>query len=161
MRIISSAGKGDFILQETDQKICEMHYKNWFSGSAHTRLKGNQIELSPKNVWANKVRIHKNGRIIGDIAFNLRAQMIIRLETEEEKDIRYILKNKGSMKARFQVYNESEALQFTLLSEWVWKKFRYNYEIEFADFDERIDRDELLAYCGYAANLYFALISTV
>ena len=92
MKIVSSSGKGNFKLTKNDKEICELVYSNWFSDEAKTVLNGNNIEIKPKNIWTSKVDINKNDNNIGDITFNLKSQMIIRLENPNRKEFNFVLK---------------------------------------------------------------------
>lgn len=161
MKIISSSGKGNFKLTKNDKEICELVYNNWFSGKAKTVINGNNIEIKPKNIWTSKVDIYKNETNIGDITFNLKGQIVIRLENSNGAECNYVLKNMAKWKLKFEVLNESEKLQFSLNSVNNWSKLNYDYDVEMADFDEEIDIEELSVYCGYATNLYLAMISAV
>ncbi|MEQ8924303.1 MAG: hypothetical protein RLO81_00745 [Fulvivirga sp.] len=161
MKIVSSSGKGNFKLTDRNKEICELVYNNWFSDKAKTVLNGNNIEIKPKNIWTSKVDIYKNNTNIGDITFNLKGQMIIRLEKSNGTECNYVLKNMAKWKLKFEVYNESETLQFSLISVNNWSKLNYDYDIEMADFNSEFEIEELLVYCGYASNLYLAIISAV
>ncbi|MDT0685925.1 aminotransferase [Autumnicola psychrophila] len=159
MKIVSSSGKGNFKIIKNDQEVCELVYNNWFSDKAQTVLNRNNIEIKPKNIWTSKVDIFTNKKKIGDITFNLKGHMVIRLEKEDSKEYNYLLKNKAKWKLRFEVYNESEILQFSLNSVNKWNKLNYDYNVEVADYNSEFELEELLIYCGYAANLYLAIIS--
>lgn len=161
MKIISSSGKGNFKLIKNDDEICELAYTNWFSEKAQTALNGNNIVIKPKNIWTSKVDIFKNESQIGDITFNLRGHMVIRLEKPNGKEFNYLLKNKAKWKLRFEVFNESDIQQFSLTSVNNWTKLNYDYDVELADYNSEFEIEELLIYCGYAANLYLAIISAV
>lgn len=161
MKIISSSGKGNFKLFENDEVICELKYKNWFSGKAETKISNSKIEIKPKNVWTSKVDIYKNEKSIGDITFNLKGYMVIRLENANGIEFNYVLKNKAKWKLRFEVFNESKIHQFSLNSVNDWTKLNYDYDVEMAEYNLEFDIEELLIYCGYAANLYLAIISAV
>ncbi len=161
MNIVSSSGKGNFKLTDRNKEICELVYNNWFSDKAKTVLNGNNIEIKPKNIWTSKVDIYKNNTNIGDITFNLKGQMIIQLEKSNGKECNYVLKNMANWKLKFEVYNESGTLQFSLNSVNNWSKLNYDYDIEMADFNSEFEIEELLVYCGYASNLYLAIISAV
>lgn len=161
MRIESTSKKGNFKLFKANKVICEVGYKNWFSGEAKSEWKNAIIEIKPKNIWTSKVDIYKNDSSIGDITFNLKGQMIIRLENPRGEELNYVLKNKGKLKPKFELFNEEEVLQFALNSRNNWNKLNYDYEIQIADFDNKFDLEELLICCGYATNLYLAIISAV
>ncbi len=161
MKIVSNSGKGNFKVLSSNNEIGEVVYKNWFSSSATMHYDGHQIELKPKSIWMNTVIISKNGKAIGDITFNLKGHMIIKLNNEQGGDTCYILKNKSTLKLKFELFDENEILQLTLYSDNNWKKLNYDYNIEFNAFNSKIDERELMCYCGYAANLYLSIISAV
>jgi len=158
MKIISSSGKGNFKLIDNDEEICELVYDNWFSGKAKTNLNGNDISIEPKNIWTSKVEIYRDKSKIGDITFNLKGYMVISLKLNGE-EFNYVLKNKGKLKLTFEVFNEAGMKQFSLDSVNNWTKLNYDYTIEIADYTSEFKIEELLIYCGYAANLYLAIIS--
>ncbi|MDO1514446.1 aminotransferase [Maribacter confluentis] len=161
MKIISSSGKGNFKLVSQNQEICELEYTNWFSGKARTIINGNHIEIKPKNIWTSKVDISKNGHVIGDITFNLKGYMVIRMEHIPGKEINYVLKNKAVFKLRFELFDEFNKHQLTMKSVNSWSKLNYDYNIETGNYVSSINLEEMVVYCGYAANLYLALISAV
>lgn len=161
MKIKSTSGKGNFKLTKNNQEICELIYKNWFSGKAKTNINGNNIEIKPKNIWTSKVEIYKNDKNIGDITFNLKGYMVIRLQIPKETEINYVMKNRSKSKLKFEVYDESDNLQFTLKSVNTWTKLNYDYDIQMDKYNSEVGIEELLIYCGYAANLYLAIISAI
>ena len=160
MKIVSSAGKGNFKLIENNQEICELVYNNWFSEKAKTSLNGNNIEIKPKNIWTSRVDIFKNENKIGDITFNLKGHMVIRLTKSNGEEFNYLLKNKAQWRLRFDVFNESDVHQFSLNSTNTWTKLNYDYDIEMTEYDSKFEIEELIVYCGYAANLYLAIIGS-
>ncbi|WP_375324273.1 aminotransferase [Flagellimonas sp. GZD32] len=161
MKISSSSGKGNFKLTKDKEEICELIYNNWFSGKATTVLKGNKIEIKPKNIWTSSVEIHKNESKIGDITFNLKGQMVIRLSKPDGEEFNYVMKNKAKWTLKFDVFDASNELQFSLNSVNKWTKLNYDYDIEMERENPEFDMEELALYCGYAANLYLAIVSAV
>lgn len=161
MKIKSISGEGSFRLIKNNQEICELIYNNCFSGIAKTDINGNYIEIKPKNIWRSKVKIYKNDKNIGDITFSLKGYMVIRLQISHETEINYVMINQSKSKLKFEVFDESENLQFTLKSKNNWNKLNYDYDIEMDRYNNEIWIEELLIYCGYAANLYLAIISAV
>ncbi len=161
MKIISSSGKGNFKLIDNDIEICELNYKNWFSGKASTYLQNNNIEIKPRNIWASKMEIFRNKEFYGEITFSLKGHMIIELKSENGAKQRYILKNKGLFKPKFELYNAKKVHQLTMVQKNNWTKINYDYLIEIADCDQDANIEELLIFCGYASNLYQTMMSAV
>lgn len=155
MKISSTSGKGNFILEKENNQILEVKYKNWFSSIAYSEFDGNTIEIKPKNIWCSKFDIFKNNQDKGDLIFNWKGDMIIRITRDENKEDSYLLVSKGLWKRRFELTNEKGDLIFILQPFINWKKLSYNYEIE-SILNESEDKSvtELLIYCGFAANLY-------
>ena len=57
----------------------ELKYSDWFSSDAATQFNGQTIEIRPKNIWNSKFDIFKDNQDCGDIIFNWRGHVIIRL----------------------------------------------------------------------------------
>ncbi|WP_167598203.1 aminotransferase [Leeuwenhoekiella sp. ZYFB001] len=159
LKLSSSSSKGDFKVLDGAKELCEVVYKNWFSSTAITNLKKSVIEIKPKNIWTSKVDLFKNDRNVGDITFNLKGQMVIRYINPDRTEVNYILKNVSGLKLKFEVYNAEKQLQFKLICTSKCHQLSYNYEVEPEAFDKQTDLEELLVYCGYAANLYISIIS--
>lgn len=158
MKIVSTSGKGNFKLIKNDEEICELVYKNWFSEKAKTTLNDNNIEIKPKNIWTSRVDILKNEIKIGDITFNLKGHIVIKLIKSNDKEFNYLLKANSQRKLSFDILNESNVIQFSLNSKNTWTKLNYDYDIEIKDYDSEFELEEIIIYCGYAANLYLSII---
>jgi len=137
----------------------ELKYQNWFSSKAYSKFEGNEIEIKPKNIWCSKFDIFKNKHDKGDIIFNWKGNIIIRIINDEDKEYSYLLKSKGFWKQRFELINEKEDLIFILQPSINWRKLSYNYEIESIS-NELGGKPltELLIYCGFGANLYMIMM---
>lgn len=159
-RIYCNSIKSDFKLLHDDKIVADVVYKNWLTGKAQATVNNSLIWLSPKNIWTSKIRIIKDDEEVGEITFTLRGTMVITLEVNG-KEINYVLKNVSKLKLELNVYNDAEELQFTMKSKGKWNKLNYDYKIKMADFNNAVDLDELLVYCGYTANLYLAIISSL
>ncbi|AYN69574.1 aminotransferase [Euzebyella marina] len=161
MKIISSSSKGNYKVTDAQKEVCEVTYQNWFSSKATTVFKGHTIELSPKNIWTSKVIITKDGAIIGDITFNLKAEIVICIRDKTQKEHFYILRNKGVFHLKFELFNQDDKRLLTMVSSNKWLKTSYDYSIESVRPNFNIELAELLIYCGYSANLYLTMISAI
>lgn len=159
MKIESVSAKGNFKLIDRETVIFELQYVHWFSGKAKTIYQYDTIEIKPKNFWTCKYFIYKNDKAIGDISFSLKGYMTIRLEIARGREVHYILKNIGTFKLQFELQNENKERLCLLTSINKWKKLNYDYTIERTAVSDPYDFNELLIYCGYAANLYLEMIS--
>lgn len=158
MKIVSNSHRGDFQLVEDSVQILEMKYNNWFSGKAQAFFKGQHLEIKPKNLWSSKFNICKNGKEAGSIVFNMSGKINIRIKNEEGQELSFILKPKGMLKLRFELLDEAETSVLMLSTVNYWSKLRYDYQVELGEMIPELDVQELLIYCGYAANLYMTMM---
>ena len=158
MKILSSSGKGNFIIEKESKKILELKYKNWFSSSANTEFEDNKIEIRPKNIWNSKFDIYKNNLDKGDIIFNWKGNIIIRLSDEKNTEKSFLLRARGFWNQQFELTDEQDNLIFVLKPSMNWKKLSYNYDIQnLSNTYEEITLVELAIYCGFGANLYMTM----
>jgi hypothetical protein len=154
MQLKSTSATGNFELEtNTGEKLLEFTYSNWFSSNARTSFQSTEIEIKPKNIWSSKFDIVKNGVDKGDISFNWKGNVIIRLENDDTSESQYLLRAIGYWKLGFELVDEKERKIALLKPNFNWSKFSYNYEIELADgFQADTRRIELLIYSGFGAN---------
>lgn len=152
----STDSRGSFrLLRGTNQQF-ELKYQNWFSSKATTHLNDQDITLQSKNFWMSKFDIFKDGVDVGDIIFNWMGHVIIRLIRADGKgEDEFLLKHRGILSSQYELLTEKQERLLTLKAGFNWKKFKYNYEVIREDHDfPDIVLDELLIYCGFAANLH-------
>ena len=160
MQIKSTSVTGNFeIINSSGERLLELTYSNWFASKAEASLESIAIQIKPKNIWYSKFDILKNGIDKGDIMFNWRGNVIIRLETDDKSENQYLLKAIGFWKPGFDLLDEKERKILSLKQKIDWEKFSYNYEIELADNQkENQEIAELLIYSGFGANLYMMMM---
>lgn len=161
MKLTSSSGKGDFTLVKENQKIFELKYTNWFSSKARTALGEEMIEIRPQNIWCSKFDIFKQDLDQGDIIFNWKGNIIIRLMQEEGVEKSYLLRAKGFWNQSFELTDEADHVILLFAPSMNWKKLNYNYDVQ--QISEEYDEQrihELLIYCGFGANLYMTMMAT-
>lgn len=154
MKIESSSSRGNFMVMNGQWKVLELKYPRWFSTKAVTRYRGREIRIEPKGFWGSSFVILKNGREIGDITFNWKGQVNLRIEDTESIEHRFMMKAKGTFKLRFELYDDTDHLVLTMKSQYNWRKWSSNYDIETSELLESMELPELLLYCGYMANAY-------
>jgi hypothetical protein len=161
MKMISTSGRGNFKLLRAEEEVFELEYKNWYSGKAKTRYRDQTIEFRPKNIWATKIQILKNDKDIGELTFTGKGEVAIKLTSPTGKKTQYSLKNRAKWKLKFDVVDEAGTVQLVLKASNNWFQINYNYEVDGGDYNSEFDVEELLIYCGYAANFYLAILSAV
>lgn len=160
MKVTSTSGKGNFKIEKNNKTVLELKYKNWFSSSALTEFNNTPIEIKAKNIWGNKFDIYKNKIDKGDIIFNWKGDVIIRLTDSDNNEQLWLLKSKGLLKQTFQLSNENGELMIVFKSSMNWSKFNFNYEIEFLNEDLKdSELIELILYSCYGINLYFTMVA--
>ena len=162
MKIISTSGKGNFKIERDSVEILELVYQNWFSSTASTTYNKTEIEIKSKNVWGSKFDIFKNQIDKGDIIFNWKGDIIIRLIDQSNNESSWLLKSKGFWKQQFELSDENDNLVCILRPNMNWSKLNYNYEIEY--FLDTIDQEmiiQLIIYCGFGINLYMTMMAGV
>lgn len=160
MLIKSTSSKGDFIIEDNGIQKIELQYKKWFSSYAKAVYDNSIIEIKPQNIWCSKFDIYIDEKDIGDIIFNWKGNMIIRVINENNLENNYILKFKGLWKSSFKLENENGDVLLILKPSLNWKKLNYNYDIEIiANYYDEKELMKLLIYSGYSANLYMSMIA--
>lgn len=152
----STSSKGSFRLLREGQSRFELAYKGWFSGEAMTAFNGQDIKIKSKNIWMSKFDIFKNELDCGDIIFNWMSHVIIRLtRADGAGEDEFLLKHRGILSTQYELWSANERHLLTLKAGFNWSKFKYNYSVEDEDHEFPQDvLDELLIYCGFAANLH-------
>ncbi len=160
MKIISTSGKRDFVLEKDNQRIFDVNYQNWFSNKAKSKLYGDDIEIKPRNIWASRFDIVKNKQNSGAITINWMGNTSIRTASEECKENTFSFKVKGIFERRFELSDADNKLILVIKPSMAWKKLNYNYDIEIksAKYQEKLISG-LLIYCGYCANHYMTMLA--
>jgi len=148
--------RGSFRLLRDGAEQFQLKYQNWFSSKAMTAYNDQQIIMKSKNIWMSKFDIFKNDKDVGDIIFNWMGHVIIRLTRADGKgEDEFLLKHRGILSTQYELRTENNEHLLTLKAGFNWKKFKYNYEVIREKHDyPAIVLDELLIYCGFAANLH-------
>jgi len=153
--------RGSFRLLRDETERFKLKYTNWFNSKAETSYNQQDIIIRSKNLWNSKFDIFKDNRDCGDITFNWMGHVIIRLTRADGKgEDEFLLKHRGILGRLYELLTEKNTHLLTLKASFNWSKFKYNYTVarEGHDFPDAI-LDELLIYCGFAANLHMTRTS--
>ena len=155
--IESKTSRGDFTLYENREPVLTMKRRGWFSVSNEMTYLGHFIEIKPRNIWGRKYDIFDNGRIVGEIiAEPFFGGTDIVVEGVNYKKHRFLLKRKGFFTGRFELYDAQGDFVLSLHPKFNWSTFSFNMNVAVGYWDEDdLDIYELLAYCGFAAFLYY------
>ncbi len=151
---IKSIASGFEIFNEKENLLTTFHYESWFSNNGRTELPGKQLLIKPKNIWASKFDIFINEVDKGDIVFNWKGQIIIRIDYDGKEKV-FLLKGRGLLNHHFILENEMGIVTMALRPRFDWSSFRYEYQVEVEPNQE--SPLELLISCQFAINLYMTM----
>ena len=163
LKLQSISHLGDFRLMKDDIERFELKYSDWFSSDAATQFNGQTIEIRPRNIWNSKFDIFKDNQDCGDIIFNWRGHVIIRLiRLDDGGEDEFLLKHRGILNTRYDLISAQARHILTLTANYNWSKFKYFYSVDNENHDiPDIVLEEFLIYCGFAANLHMSRNGTL
>jgi hypothetical protein len=148
-----------FALAETASKaiITEVVYKSMFSSKVHFNIGENEYEINPNNIWETKFDLLKNGVDIGDIVYNWKGEVVLKLKNRIAMTKYFLLKNISILSTSFILKDYLTNELWTLKPVWNWKGLNTNFEITkmpgFAEEDNEVNQIELLIMALYAIQL--------
>jgi hypothetical protein len=108
-KLTAKSIRGNFdVLSSDGAVLTTFDYQDWFASSGKASYNGNMYELKPKNLWMTSIDVYKNGEDIGDIHFNWKGHIIIKLKKGEEPEKRYVLAAKGFWNFRFVLATQDQ-----------------------------------------------------
>ena len=126
LKLQSISHLGDFRLMKDDIERFELKYSDWFSSDAATQFNGQTIEIRPKNIWNSKFDIFKDNQDCGDIIFNWRGHVIIRLtRVDNGSEDEFLLRHRGILNTRYDLISAQARHILTLTANYNWSKFKY------------------------------------
>ena len=144
--------------EKNSEPICKINFESIFSSTAFFEFKGSKYSIKANNIWQTKFDILKSNSDIGDIDYNWKGEIIIRLKNKDEITKHFILKNKTIFNYKFELRDFLTNHLWTITPIWSWKGFKYNFAIVnepgFTEEDNRVEEIELLAAAIYAVNLF-------
>ncbi|PWJ39980.1 hypothetical protein [Sediminitomix flava] len=158
MNIESTSSNGSFTFYNNGVSISSLQFIKWYSKEAEIKYLDSTIKIMQDGFWGTKYKIEKDEQNVGKITMNWKSDFLLEFNTSE-KSLNYTLKCKGFAKTRFELHDDKGNIIIILHSNMNWKKFNYNYEVEVNTITDDYDINELISYCGYAANLYLAMMA--
>lgn len=159
MRIEATKGKGSFNLLNGDKIISEVEYENWYASKAMAKVSGDFLEIRPANFWQTKILIFRNKREVGEMRFNWRGQIEIKLRDSEMRQQKWSVKYNGLFKGKFELIDKDKEPTLRLIPTFRWKTLGYNYDIEILK--EAKNLEELCIISGYSSTYLLAMLSAV
>lgn len=146
--------KQDFRITNGYFVYTEVIYNDMFSYKISTDLLGVTVDIKPRNIWNSKFDIFKNGIDCGDLIFNWKGEVIMRLIDDTGQETNYLFKSHGFFGQHMLLYDIDEKVIFSLKPSFDWSKFKRYYKVGHIciDYSEQ-EIVELLLYAAYGANL--------
>ncbi|WP_019990509.1 hypothetical protein [Rudanella lutea] len=160
-QLTSNSGRGNFTITDQEGKaLSTIAYESWFSSTASATVDGREVVIKSRNIWSSNFDVFVDGVDRGDITFNWKGHIIIKLTGETGATQTVRLRMKGFWNYHFVLENEQETILMELRPTFKWQKMNYNYDVHFAqDTVSSFDRALLLIICGYGANLYMTMMA--
>ncbi len=151
---IKSITSGFDIYNEHENLLTSFRYDHLFSSNGRTELPGKHLLIKPKNIWASKFDIFINEVDKGDIVFNWKGQIIIRIDYDGKEKV-FLLKGRGLMNHHFILENDMGIVTMAFRPKFNWTSFQYEYQVEVEPNQE--SPLELVISCQFAINLYMTM----
>lgn len=160
MEIISTSGRGNFIIQDDAKKILELRYKGFFSSNAQAHWEGFTIDFKSQSFWGTHYGIFLNDQERGALKMGWSGKISIRLISGPQKEAEdYSFRKLGLLKSHFELLNQEEESIFVLKAKTNWRTLSANYLVEGGEGLESSALIELLIYAGFAANWYSKMMA--
>ncbi len=146
---------------ETKADICNVEYESVWNSNASFSLQNHEYTIKSGNAWQTKFDIFKNDLDIGDIDYNWKSEIIIRLKNSDLMTKHFILKCSNSFTMVFTLKDFLTNKLWSLKPQWDWKSFKYSIYITreegFEEEENNVNEAELLVAATYAAILYLKM----
>jgi hypothetical protein len=150
------SGRRNFEVQDAEGRSwASLRYTGWLWTQAEGQADGHALEIVPKSIWQTRFDILLDGADVGDIIFNWKTQMIIRLNDFQGMERHYLLRRKGFFNQRFVLEDDIKNPILYLKPKLRWKILHYDYPVFMQETQYLQSNTQImLAVCGFAMNLY-------
>lgn len=148
----------DIKIEGKDQLICRLEYGSIWNADSEFTYNGNTYFIKANNIWMSKFDILKDERDVGDIDYNWRGEIIIRLKNIESFTKHFVLKRKSIFKFDFELVDFLTNHLWSIELEYNWKNWHHDILIKreagFEEETNQIDEIELMAATVHAVCLH-------
>lgn len=132
-----------------------LKYESWLSTRARGDANGQELEIAPLNIFNTRFDIYLDGEDVGDLVFNWKAQMVIRLLDFQRQERQYLLRRKGGFKSGYVLEDDIRNPILSMTPFFNWKGFRLDFRVHTHETQYlQSPIEAVLAICAYAANLH-------
>ncbi len=152
-----------FKVSELDSKndICIVNYESIWNSNASFNLGNSAYDIKSANSWQSKFDIFKDGKDIGDIDYNWKGDIIIRLKNEGNMTKHFVLKCSNMFSMVFQLKDFLTNHLWSIKPQWTWKSMNYSFfitrESGFEEEENEVNESELMVAAIYASILYLKM----
>ncbi len=143
MKAITQDYKTIVILDGENEKG-RLVYHGWFSSKADIIDIDKQVfAIEPVNFWRTSFEVRKGEKAI--LSLKRKWRGTFRIQTFfGNNDEAYTFRRKGVFDRRFLLLDKDNREMLVVKTEFIWKNFRYNYNIEVSDSTKRRQHFQLL-----------------
>lgn len=138
--------------------ITTLEYENLMSSEAKFEIDGEYYKIKAHNIWQSKFDVFKNNKDIGDIDYNWKGEIILRLKNNDELTKHFLFKLESLWKSIYSIQDYLTNHLYRLEPIYNWKKFKYDFYIIKGENQHEHENDVnemvLIIMGFYALNLY-------
>ena len=157
---VTTSSKKLDIIDEQQNVVCQLQYESLTNYNANFTLNNNQYHIKAANVWQSKYNVLKNDKDIGDIDFNWKGEIILRLINEDGMTKHFILKVTNVWSSKFELRDFLTEQLWSIHPELKWTSMSYHYTIKSEEGlhreENKVNLTELLAMTMYGVQLMLA-----
>lgn len=157
-QIIKKKNVYDLIKEEDKSVVTSLTYISALNTEAKFTLGEDYYHIKAYNAWQTRFDVFKNNRDIGDIDYNWKGQIILRLKNEDDLTKHFIVRIKNFWTSTYEIKDFLTQQIFIISPLFDWKKFDYNFQIKAGDNlheHENMTNDIVLILMGfYSINMY-------
>lgn len=145
--------QGNYIVEQANKKLFELHYPSIWCNSAKGKSKENTYSMAAENMWGNRYGIWRNGQRIGSYKTRWTGNFEMYLTDEDGHFFLLEFKYKGFMRPRFEVYLNQDKLLFTMDGRYNW--FHVEWEVEQHHYPNlNIPIEEIIGMMGFGVRCH-------
>lgn len=154
MQLITTSFNGDFELVHQQKTLVFLEHPSWFSRKASLRINYHTLNIAPKHLFSSSFDVIKNQMKYAEITMRWKGEIEITFLQTEASIAHYLLKPKGLLNRRYELYDGYGDLTLVLLPSTNWKKLRQDFDLDLHP-ELKIDQHtlELISFSGFGAHM--------
>ena len=146
-----------YAIEQAGKVLADLNYKSWTHSRAEVIFPNSHYTFEKDDFWGSRIKIIKNGMLIGLIKSNWKGQVLIELKGGFNFPVTFLMRHRGFFNTRFEVYSEEIPI-LNLHAKHAW--IRAHYEIELLNVkDLPLPLEELLGILAFSGRFHNAMNS--